>query len=396
MGVEVEFMKINKLMEKSDMTVSIINPLVKQIKPQSKLKRKVYITYNICETCNLNCLFCCINDKYHGKKHISKENSDIILDKIKKDYDIDTIFIMANEPTTQPELSNHIIKYAIRNSIKIKLVSNGFAPISIYKKMLEGINPKDINKITISLDSMNEKIHNTMRNNNMAFANAIKTIEFLNRNHYNIRIQMTICDMNYDTIIDSVKELNNKYGITNFAFHHMSISERAIKNGLNYLNAFKWRHLVTKLFALKTELNNIEEFSVPIIAMTENELLRLYFGNNKRMLKKFTKRRPLKLCPALNGNNIYLKANNDDAFISRCQILFDNIGKYSFKYDYKKQRLKENKKNNDFNVIKKSKTLCPVIFTELNLKQDYEEDENGNKLYYVCRVLLANENNLDY
>ncbi len=389
-------MKVNKLMEKSDMTISIINPLVKQIKPQNKIKNKIYITYNICETCNLNCLFCCINDNYHSKKHISIENSDIILNKIKKNYDIDTIFIMANEPTTQPELSNHIIKYAINNNIKIKLVSNGFAPISIYEKILKDINPKDIYKITISLDSMNEKIHNTMRNNNMAFSNAMKTIEFLNSNHYNIRIQMTICDINYDTIIDSVKDLNSKYGINNFAFHCMSISERTIKNGLHHLNAFKWRHLVSELFALKSKLNNIKEFSVPIIAMTKNELLKLYFGNNEKMLKQFMKRKSLKLCPAINGNNIYLKANDDDVFISRCQILFDNIGKYSFKYDYKKNNFKENKKNNDFNVIKKSKTLCPVILTELNLKKDYEEDENGNKLYYVCRVLLANENDLDY
>ncbi len=389
-------MKINKIMEKNDMTVSASNPLVSQIKPRTKIKNKIYITYNICETCNLNCLFCCINDNYHGKKFISKENSNIILNKIKKNYDIDTIFIMANEPTTQPELSNHIIKYAIKNNIKIKIVSNGFATISTYQKMLEDINPKDINKITISLDSMNEEIHNIIRNNNKSFSNAIRTIEFLKNNNYNIRIQMTICDINYDTIIASVKELNNKYGINNFAFHCMSVSSRASKNGLNHLNAFKWRHLVSDLFNLKPKLNNIKEFSVPIIAMTENELLRLYFGNNEKLLKKFIERKRLKLCPAINGNNIYLKANDDDVFISRCQILFDNIGNYSFKYDYDKNCFKENKKNNDLNIIQKSKTLCPVIFSELNLEKDYEEDENGNKLYYVCRVLLANEKDLDY
>jgi len=331
-------------MKKSDMTISVSNPLVSQIKPQNKIKNKIYITYNICEICNLNCLFCCINDNYHGKKFISKENSDIILNNIKKDYDIDTIFIMANEPTTQPELSNHIIRYAIRNNIKTKIVSNGFAPISTYKKMLENINPKDINKITISLDSMNEKIHNRIRNNNKSFLNAIRTIEFLKNNNYNIRVQMTICDVNYDTIIDSVKELNDKYGINNFAFHYMSVSDRATKNGLNHLNAFKWRYLVSDLFNLKQKLNNIEEFSVPIIAMTENELLRLYFGNNKKLFKKFMERKPLKLCPAINGNHIYLKANDDDVFISRCQILFDNIGNYSFKFDYTKNCFKENKK----------------------------------------------------
>ena len=389
-------MKVNNIMEKSNMVVSNSKPLISQIKPSKKIKGKVYITYNICETCNLNCLFCCINDSYHGQKYISKENSDIILDTIKTEYGIDTIFIMANEPTTQPKLANHIMKYAIKNNIKIKIVSNGFAPINTYKEMLADINPKSIDKITISLDSMNEKIHNRIRNNDKSFFNTIRTINYLNDNGYNIRIQMTICDINYDTIIDSVKELNSKYNITNFAFHCMSVSDRAKKNGLNHLNAFKWRKLVTELFKLKHQLDNIEEFSVPIIAMTENELLRLYFGNNQELLVNFKKRMPLKLCPAINGNNVYLKANNDDVFLSKCQILFDNIGNYSFKFDYNTKTFIENNENNDYNILKESKTLCPVILTELNCNKDYEEDENGNKLYYVCRVLLADEKDLDF
>ena len=378
------------------MVVSTSKPLISQIKPEKKIKNKVYITYNICETCNLNCLFCRINDTYHSVKSISEANSDLILDNIQKQFTIDTIFIMANEPTTQPELSSHIIKYAIKNKIKIKIVSNGFAPINIYEKMLANIDPQAINKITISLDSMDEKIHNKIRNNDKSFSNAIRTIKYLKDKNYNIRIQMTICDINYDTIIPSVKELNTQYGITNFAFHCMSVSDRALKNGLTHISAIKWRRLVTNLFALKKELNNVEEFSIPIIAMTENELLRLYFGNNPKLLNRFMERRPLKLCPAINGNNIYLKANNDDVYISRCQILFDNIKNYSFKFDYDKNYFKENKKNNDYNIIKKSKTLCPVILTELNKTKDYEEDEKGNKLYYICRVLLANEEDLDF
>ena len=207
---------------------------------------------------------------------------------------------------------------------------------------------------------------------------------------------MTICDINYDTIVDSVRKLNNEYNINNFAFHCMSVSDRAIKNGLNHLNAFKWRKLVTKLLKLRKSLSDVEEFSVPIIAMTENELLKLYFGGDKKMLADFLLRKPLKLCPAINGNNIYLKANDDDVFISRCQILFDSIGNYSYKYDYSNNCFKENVKNNDFEIIKNSKTLCPVILTELNSKNDFEEDKNGNKLYYVCRVLLANSNDLDF
>lgn len=384
------------IMRKDDMTVSFCNSMSNQIKPNKHLKGKVYITYNICETCNLNCLFCCINSSYHGKKYISKENSDIILNKIKEKFNIDTIFIMANEPTTQPEVANYIMKYAIKNNIKIKIVSNGFAPIKVYEQMLNDIDQSKLDKITISIDSMDENIHNKIRNNDKALSNAIRTIKYLKSKNYNVRVQMTICEINYDTIIDSVKTLNKEYKITDFAFHCMSVSDRARQNKLNHLNAVQWRKLVTNLFKLKPTLNEVKEFSVPIIAMTENELLKLYFSNDKKLLEKFLKREPLKLCPAINGNNMYLKATNDDAIISRCQILFDNVGYYSLKYDYQKNQFIKNSKNNDFEFIKKSKTLCPVILNELNRKNDYEIDNNGNKLYYVCRTLIANEKDLDF
>lgn len=52
------------------------------------------------------------------------------------------------------------------------------------------------------------------------------------------------------------------------------------------INPLKWRKLVTELFTLKKQLENIEDFSVPIIAMTQNELLRLYFANDIKILKK--------------------------------------------------------------------------------------------------------------
>ncbi len=77
-------MKNNNIMTKSEMIVSTNNPLVNQIIPQKEIKGKVYITYNICETCNLNCVFCCINDMYHSKKTISIKNSDVILNEIKQ------------------------------------------------------------------------------------------------------------------------------------------------------------------------------------------------------------------------------------------------------------------------------------------------------------------------
>ena len=44
--------------------------------------------------------------------------------------------------------------------------------------MLQNIEPSDLNKFTISLDSMNEKIHNTIRNNDKSFSNTMRTMKY--------------------------------------------------------------------------------------------------------------------------------------------------------------------------------------------------------------------------
>ena len=243
---------------------------------------------------------------------------------------------------------------------------------------------------------MEEDIHNKLRNNSNSYQQAIKIIKFLKENNYNIRIQMTICDINYDTILNSVQQLNHIYGIKNFAFHCMSISNRAKNNGLNHINPFKWRKLVRQLFELKNNLDDIEEYSIPIIAMTENELLKLYFGGNKRALNDFFSGVPAKMCPAINGNNLYIKADDDKVYISRCQILFDTEKVYSYNFDYNENTLKKVKTMNDYEFIIESQHLCPAIKNEINSNIDYYEDDKGTKLYYVCRVLLANESDLDF
>lgn len=56
---------------------------------------------------------------------------------------------------------------------------------------------------------------------------------------------------------------------------------------------------------------------------------------------------PLKLCSTINGNNIYLKADNEDVFISRCQMLFGNIEEYSLKFDYNKRKMIKKVRAND-------------------------------------------------
>ena len=262
--------------------------------------------------------------------------------------------------------------------------------------MLEGINPKDIDKITISLDSIEEKIHNKLRNNENSFRSAIRIIKFLSERNYNLRIQMTICDINYDTILSSVETLNKDYNINNFAFHCMSVSDRAKKNGLQHIDPFKWRKLVRNLFDLKKKLNNVNEYSVPIIAMTENELLKLYFGGDKDLLNKYLTGVPTNMCPAINGNNLYIKADDDDVYISRCQILFDTEGVYAFKFNYDTNSMEEIKSKSDYQFIKDCKQLCPAILKDTNSNQDYVENEEGKKLYYVCRVLLAYEEDLDF
>lgn len=46
--------------------------------------------------------------------------------------------------------------------------------------------------------------------------------------------------------------------------------------------------------------------------------------------------------------------------------------------------------------MKKCINLCPAIKKEINDTKDFVVNERGEKLYYVCRVLIADENDLDF
>ncbi|MFW6047142.1 MAG: radical SAM protein [Candidatus Woesearchaeota archaeon] len=369
------------------MIVSKSRPLSKCIKTKkSKEFNNKYLTLYVNNHCNLNCPFCLIPQKL---------NLDVSFEEIKDCLDnfnnIKSLFIMGTELSINPEISNQVLLYAKRKKIPIKFGTNGFAPTKNYESLLKGISPKDLEKVTISIDSMDEKIHNTMRNNKNSFSNAMRCMKYLKDRNYDVRVQMTVCDLNYDTIISSIKKLYKNYNIKRFGIHCMSVAGVAKSNKYDHIDPFKWRELLSQCKKLFKKLN-LEELTIPIIAMNENELNKYYFNDKNKVktyinsLMKGDKTYCPKLCPALNQDFYYLMKEKEGWFNTSCQVLSFAKNSFHSKFDTKSKKFILNESSNsEINIINNSPFLCPAIVVETMNPKGYEVDGKGDKLFYVCR-----------
>ncbi len=112
--------------------------------------KKVYL--EITNNCNLNCSFC--NKNKRNKRFITKDEFNIILDKL-KDYTEYLYFHVMGEPLIHP-LINELIDIA-SNNFFVNITTNGYFIDRI------GDN-KNIRKISISLHSYDEKNNKSLDN----------------------------------------------------------------------------------------------------------------------------------------------------------------------------------------------------------------------------------------
>ena len=368
------------------------------VKNNEKWPGPVYVTYYISGICNLNYLFCLMPQKV--KSVISEGKSDELLDSFES---ISCLFIMGAEPAIHPELTNHILKYANNRNIPVKFDTNGFAPLDCYIRLLKDVPPEKIEKITVSIDSMVPEIHNKLRQNENSLRNALNCVNFLKEKGYAVRVQMTVCDINYDSILYSVNKLYEEYKVDRFGFHCASVGGEAKRNKIKHLNAFKWRRMVQSLYELQKNIK-VEEFSVPVIAMTKNELKRLYFADGhladeyekSLVADKGSGANFSKLCAALKQEFCYLIGYEKEGTITLCEGLAHAKGTSFSVFDSEQKKFTINTgSTSDINAINRSKFLCPAMVEDTGNSNGYEVNSKGEKLFYVCRHIIVPREELD-
>ena len=167
------------------------------------------IHFDITGRCNLNCVHCRGTIK---KKELSTQEIKYILKNISKywEKDIRWFEVGGGEPFIREDLFE--ILETIRKCFpktQILLVSNG---ILIRKEWIPKIKSL-IDRIQISLEGSNERIHSLMRGPNSQFKKVIEVIKMLVKNGIHTAIRTTVTKLNLhdvENIVRLAKDLNVK------------------------------------------------------------------------------------------------------------------------------------------------------------------------------------------
>lgn len=125
-----------------------------------------YIHIYITRKCNLECLHCFTNS--HPK--LEHELEAVEWEKIAADIGqigVRTVHIEGGEPLIYPGI-NDVIKSLADNKVKdILMVTNG---LSASEEKLKSLMNSGLNRIAVSLDSIEESVHNELRGNSFKYA----------------------------------------------------------------------------------------------------------------------------------------------------------------------------------------------------------------------------------
>lgn len=272
----------------------------------------------------------------------------------------------------------------------------------------EGILHGTVSRINVSLDSINEEIHNTLRGRTYAFKGAMDTIKSAVESKVDLQINITVWTQNYHTIIDTVETLYDM-GVRGFSFHEGSLEgvDKALDSSSSRVSPLDWRALVSQLAKFrKAHKTELQHFQYPYIYFTESELANTYIGDplmSEAYFKHIDKleagentEMPFYACPGLDVPQVYI-FGNDGAYkrgaMSLCNMhtLGSNTYLANFNPDSKEFEVSDGNKNQMAHMME-STNLCPAreaVAKDGNVSDRYSTP--AGDLYHACRYVSSNQ-----
>jgi len=154
----------------------------------------------ITRKCNYKCLGCNVW-KEQDKEELTTEEIKRGMD-ILKDTGIVELVLSGGEPLLREDIGE-IIDYASERFITT-VYDNG----SMAAKKVDLL--KNVDFVAVSIDSLDEKKHDFIKNIPGAWKNAMKTVETLQKEGIEVSISLTISQINLDEIVDITKYFTNR------------------------------------------------------------------------------------------------------------------------------------------------------------------------------------------
>ncbi len=149
--------------------------------------------------CNFNCIHCG-NFNCNGK-HLDFKDIKRAMDDFEEHGGKKLIF-SGGEPLLHPRIKD-ILDIASEHSYNVKISTNGFV---LAKKDFDFVFEYDIG-FRISLDGP-ERIHNKIRNNKLAYSNALASMKKISDNKKQLVVRSVVMRDNKDFLFDMIRELD--------------------------------------------------------------------------------------------------------------------------------------------------------------------------------------------
>ncbi|MBF0988944.1 MAG: radical SAM protein [Clostridiales bacterium] len=218
-GVDLkEYLSKNKNFEKNKFE-KFLEENKNAISSNLKVKYPFRINWLISDVCNLDCIYCCANNKMNPAKldrELLKETAKHILTLSPL-----TVGLTGGEPTLCPEIGSIID--ILDGKCAIVIDTNGTT--SNLEKYIDKIKNSNTT-VRITIDSMDNDISNKVRPYDENQINKIKrNIELLKQNNVRVSVHTVVTKTNYDSIIEIGRYLR-KYKIEKWQLYPVNYSEK--------------------------------------------------------------------------------------------------------------------------------------------------------------------------
>lgn len=281
--------------------------------------------------CTCSCIGC--TQESYGKKHKDYQGKlEDIKVIIKKLPNLKNAYILGNpDVSVDTEFCNKAAKEFIKAEKKVMFSTSGYNGLNVVKKLTEGIDAKDINYISYSIDTINnKKLQYLKGNKDINIEEIDEAIKYCLDKKIVVKIQPTIWEINED----DYKEIIDKYsgmGIEWFTFHAGSFESLQGRDiPLKHVKPRKWMQIVKEINreAIRKNL----KIKAPKIFL-DNKEFEIYEKENKVYCQN-------------GGKGLQIWMQEDGLKATFCPVLSEVMPEFTFDLEKDEPKILDNKNNN--------------------------------------------------
>lgn len=317
--------------------------------------------------CTCSCIGC--TQESYGRKHKdyqgTLEQIKVIIEKLPN---LKNAYILGNpDVSVDTSFCNKAAKEFIKAGKKVMFSTSGYNGLEVVEKLTDGIEAKDINYISYSIDTIDNKKLQYLKGTNKINLDEINVaIKYCLSKGITVKIQPTIWEINQDDYKDII-DYYSKMGIEWFTFHAGSFEALQGRNiPLNHVTPKKWMEIVKEINRLAIRKNL--KIKAPKIFLDDKEW-KTYKENNKVYCQN-------------GGKGLQIWMQEDGLKATFCPVLSEVMENFTFDLEKEEPKLLNTEKNNC--------TICAKCLDnkvkEMSVKKEGREFLLNNQIIHnVCR-----------